>query len=42
MFETLKRLWDNRATNGITESNLDIAVTKEWITAEQKTEIMTI
>lgn len=40
MFETLKRLWVNRATNGMTEIMLTNAVTKGWITVDQKTTIM--
>ncbi len=41
MFETLKGLWVNRSNNGLTEAMLDKAVTKGWITAEQKTQLMT-
>ena len=40
MFITLKGLWANRATNGMTEAMLDKAVTKTWITADEKTQIM--
>jgi len=37
MYETLKRLW----TEGkLTEAKLDAAISKGWITAEQKIEIM--
>jgi hypothetical protein len=37
MFETLKRLW----TEGkLTEAKLDVAILKGWITATQKTEII--
>jgi hypothetical protein len=37
MFETLKRLWNE---GKLTEAKLDNAVTKSWITEEQKAEIM--
>jgi len=40
MFETLKNLWANRTTNGITETMLTNAVTKGWITTDLKIEIM--
>lgn len=38
MFETLKRMW---CEGKLTESKLDNAVTKGWITLEQKQEIIT-
>ena len=37
MFETLKRLWRE---GKLTEAKLDVAVSKAWITIEQKAEIM--
>lgn len=40
MYETLKRLWEDRANNGMTEAKLDVAVSKGWITEEQKSNIM--
>ena len=39
MFETLKRLW---VEGKLTEIKLDSAVSKGWITSEQKIEIMTL
>lgn len=38
MFETLQRLWNE---GKLTESMLDNAVTKSWITTEEKQQIMT-
>jgi hypothetical protein len=40
MYETLYDLWTNRAINGMTEAMLDKAITKTWITTDQKTTIM--
>lgn len=40
MYETLKRLWEDRAINGMTEAKLDVAVAKNWITELQKSDIM--
>lgn len=37
MFEKIKSLY---ASGRITEVNLDVAITKGWITEEQKNEIM--
>lgn len=37
MFETLKRLW---AEGKLTEEKLNMAITRVWITEEQKQEIM--
>ena len=37
MFETLKRLWIEEK---LTETKLDNAVSKGWITADQKTDIV--
>lgn len=39
MFERLKYLWEN---NKLTETMLNNAVTKGWITTDQKTEIMAV
>ena len=39
MFETLKRLWGERATNGMTLQKLKNAVVKTWISAEEYTAI---
>ena len=38
-FETLKRLWNE---SKLTETKLDVAVSKGWITAEQKVEIVAV
>lgn len=40
MFETLKRLWNNRTINGMTETMLNNAVTKGWITEIEKQQIL--
>ena len=37
MFETLQRLWQE---GKLTEVKLDVAVSRKWITPEQKAEIM--
>lgn len=42
MFETLERLWKNRANNGMTEAMLDKAIIRKWITKEQKIKIMAL
>lgn len=35
MSETLKRLWDERAVNGMTIIKLQNAVAKKWINADE-------
>lgn len=37
MYETLKRLWSQ---GRIAEAQLDVAIAKGWITADQKAKIM--